>query len=294
MSQSGHHQHQKEPNNTHHLQPTAAGTSNANAFFRPCVLRYIFEGVSVKNLIIALFLGGSVLLSGCASKRPINLSSEARIGIYSSVTDKTNNNIWDESTARSGQQKDIIVDVDWGLKDKVEYSLVKAAKNKWSVDALVVKSIEASLGAGDAISYGFSSVYEKYIPALNEVKENYGLDVIIIAKPGWRYYHGETPLYNKGIGVQSFKHKLTGHVAVEIFAIDLHTMKIIFPAVQDGITMQPFIRTFDLPDGYADIDRDSGKVLIKDVYKDKVFAEVDVIANWFINEVPISFNAKKI
>ncbi|MCL1114946.1 hypothetical protein L2703_15255 [Shewanella basaltis] len=248
----------------------------------------------MKNLIIVLFLGVFVLLSGCASKRPISLPSEARIGVYSSVTDKTNNNIWDETTARADQQKDIIIDVNWGLKGKVESSLVNEAGKKWSIDALVVTNIEASLGAGDAISYGFSSVYEKFIPALTEVKENYDLDVIIIAKPAWRHYHGETPLYNKGIGIQSFEDGLTGHVAVEIFAIDLHTMKIIFPAVQDGITMQPFIRNFDLPDSYADVDRASGKVLIKDAYKNKVFAEVDNIISWYINEVPISFSAKKI
>lgn len=30
-------------NKAHHSQPAAAGTSNANAFFRPCALRYVLE-----------------------------------------------------------------------------------------------------------------------------------------------------------------------------------------------------------------------------------------------------------
>lgn len=284
----------ESPLNKNINQKTTHWASPKAFAFSGYIKRYIFKGTSVKNLIKVLLLSVIVLLSGCASKRPINLSGEARIGIYSSVTDKTNNNIWDETTARSGQQKDIIVDVDWGLKGKVEASLVKAAKNKWLIDAPIVASIEADLGAGDAISYGFSSVYEKFIPALTEVKKSYDLDVIIIAKPAWRHYHGETPLYNKGIGVQSFEDGLSGHVAVEIFAVDLHTMKIIFPAIQDGITMQPFIRSFDLPENYADIDRISGTVSIKDAYKSKVFMEVDSIVNWFINEVPITFSTKKI
>jgi hypothetical protein len=254
--------------------------------------RYIFKGVSVKGLI-CVFLT-MIFISGCVSKRPINLNDMARIGVYSSVTDTTNNNIWDENTARTDGQIDIFFDVDWGIKKKIESSLSNAAEKRWSKKLIIIDEVEASLSAADHISYGFSSVYEKYIPALTEVKNKYSLDVLLIAKPSWRYYHGETPLYNKGIGVQSFEDGLSGHVAIDIFAIDLNTMKIIFPAVQDGITMKPFLRTPYVSSNDAEVNRETGEVIIKPAYMGKVFSEIDSIVNWYMKEVPISFVTKKI
>jgi len=73
-------------------------------------LALYFKGVSVKGLI-CVFLT-MIVISGCVSKRPINLNEMSRIGVYASVTDKTNNNIWDENTARADKQMDILVNVD--------------------------------------------------------------------------------------------------------------------------------------------------------------------------------------
>jgi hypothetical protein len=181
-----------------------------------------------------------------------------------------------------------------GYKEKIESSLSNAARKRWSKKLVVIDKIGANLGAADHISYGFSDVYEKYVAALTEVKNKYSLDVIIIAKPSWRYYHGETPLYNKGIGRQSFENSLSGHVAIDIFAIDLNTMKIIFPAVQDGITLKPFLRSLHVSSNDAKVNRRTSEVIIKPAYMDKVFYEIDSIVNRHMKEVPISFVAKRI
>ena len=79
--------------------------------------------------LICVFLA-IIFISGCVSKRPINLNDMARIGVYSSVTDTTNNNIWDENTARTDGQIDIFFDVDWDIKKKIESSLSNAAEKR--------------------------------------------------------------------------------------------------------------------------------------------------------------------
>lgn len=230
----------------------------------------------------------ALLSAGCVTKRPITLQDNAKIGVYASYQDITINNIWNKDTARRDKQKDILIEVEWGLKDKIENALLKKAQQKWPLKITKIKHINANLGPSDAISYGFSSVYEHFIPAFKEVKDKNGIEVLILAKPAWRYYHAETPLYNKGIGIQSFQDGLSGHVGVDIFAIDLHTMTIIFPASQDGITMEPFIKNFDLTKIHAEVNRQTEQVVIHPAYKEKVFLEIDKITNWFINEVPIS------
>lgn len=71
-------------NKAHHSWPAAAGTSNADAFFRPCALRYTFQGGSMLRIFIFFLIA---VLAGCASTQNEKLVSK-RIGVLTPESHK--------------------------------------------------------------------------------------------------------------------------------------------------------------------------------------------------------------
>lgn len=234
----------------------------------------------MKVLLSILF---SLTLIACSAvvRSPVPITENTKVGIVSFVGDTAKSRTWGVTVFGNS---DLSRDVDWGIN---EY-LVNGIKSK--LEGLGIKAIEITNYEdiqgleGDTLD-GLSRLRQEVISTMDQLREKYNVDIIILAKE-YKRGEGNSALFTEGYGLTKYPDETFVHTNITLYSIEIDYRNMFLPSSLDGFAFQPFARKS--PDNRNNvIDKETGTVLLNAETRSKVEQNIDQILDWYFVDYPV-------